>query len=82
MQLKLPFKLKVKYLLSHEENFTGRAVFHEKEYKLLIKNQEKKSIITVPFSTMGVTEDRLLVRISGPSGVYAEDHIKLGSQSE
>ncbi len=82
MELKIPFKLRVKYLLNHEDHFEGRAVFHEKEYSLSIEAQREDKIIRVPFSAMGVTEDEILVRVSGPSGVYVQDHVVLKGKSE
>ena len=31
---------------------------------------------------MGVTENKILVRFSGPSGVYVEDYLKFKGKSE
>ena len=31
---------------------------------------------------MGVTDDKILVRVSGPSGVYVQDHVVLEGQCE
>ena len=82
MDLKIPFKVKVKYLLNHEDHFEGKAVFHGNEYSLIIEAQTEQKINRVPFSAMGVTEDEILVRVSGPSGVYVQDHIVFKGQSE
>ena len=82
MQLKLPFKLKVKYLIANGDNFQGKAVFHKKNYSIKIHSENNEKIIKVPFSVMGVTDDEILVRVSGPSGVYVEDHLKFKGQSK
>ena len=82
MELKLPFKLKVKYLIADGDSFQGKAVFHEKNYSIKIHSENNEKIIKVPFSVMGVTDDDILVRVSGPSGVYAEDRLKFKGQSK
>ena len=82
MELKLPFKLKIKYLNANGDSFQGKAVFHEKEYPIKIHAENNEKIIKVPFSVMGVTDDEILVRVSGPSGVYVQDHIKFKGQSK
>ena len=76
MDLKLPFKLKIKYLNATGDSYQGKAVFHEKEYPIKIHAEKNEKIIKVPFSVMGVTNDNILVRVSGPAGVYVQDHIK------
>ncbi len=82
MELKLPFKLKVKFLYQTENSFNGKAIFHEKDYSINIHAERSKNTIKVPFTVMGVTEDEILVRVSGPSGVYAEDHVSFNGSSE
>tara|TARA_B100001750_G_scaffold57688_1_gene45601 strand:- start:1397 stop:1729 length:333 start_codon:yes stop_codon:yes gene_type:complete len=82
MELKIPFKLRVKYLNLNEDHFKGKALFHEKEYNIDIHAQVNKRKIKVPFPVMGVTDDEILVRISGPSGVYVQDHVQFDGQSE
>ena len=82
MELKLPFKLKVKFLNLLDSHFEGRAIFHEKEYSIDIHAETDKKIIRVPFPVMGITEEKILVRVSGASGVYVEDHLKFNGSSE
>ena len=77
MQLKLPFKMKVKYLTKNEDIFKGRIIFHGKEYSINIHAQKNEKIIKVPFPVLGVTDDKILVRLSAASGVYVQDHVKL-----
>ena len=82
MELKLPFKLKIKYLNKIEGSFEGKAVFHEKEYPIKIHAQNNEKIIKVPFPVIGITDDNILVRVSGPAGVYVQDHVKFKGQSK
>ena len=82
MELNVPLKLKVKYLNLNKEHFEGKAIFHEKEYNIDIHTQVDKKKIKVPFPVIGVTDEEILVRISGPSGIYVEDHVSFKGQSE
>ena len=82
MQLKLPFKLKILYLTQDENTFQGKAVFHEKDYPMSVNSNKEEKTIRVPFSVMGVTENKILVRFSGPSGVYVEDYLKFKGKSK
>ena len=82
MELKIPFKLRVKYLNLNEDHFEGKAIFHEKEYNVNIHAEVDQKRIKVPFPVLGVTESEILVRISGPSGVYVQDYITLTGESE
>jgi len=82
MDLKLPFKLKVKYLNATGDSFQGKAVFHEKEYPIKIHAENNEKIIKVPFPVIGISDNEILARVSGPSGVYVQDHIKFKGQSE
>jgi len=82
MELKLPFKLKVKYLNVNEENIQGKAIFHEKEYPMKIHAENNDKTIKVPFSVIGITNENILVRVSGPAGIYVQDHIKFKGASK
>ena len=82
MKLKLPFKLKVKYLTKNKNSFEGKVIFHGKEYSVNIHAQNNEKVIKVPFSVMGVTDDEILVRLSAATGVYVQDHVKFKDTSE
>ena len=82
MELKIPFKLRVKYLNLNKDHFEGKAMFHEKEYNIDIHAEVDKRKIKVPFPVMGVTDDEILVRVAGASGVYVQDHVQFDGQSE
>ena len=45
MEIKLPFKLKVKFLYQKENVFEGKAIFHEKEYSINIHAEMNKKTI-------------------------------------
>ena len=82
MELKLPFKVRIKYLISNDEFFEGTTEFHNNNYKINIKAQDDKKILKIPFSVIGITAKEMLVRISGPSGVYVQDHMLIVEQAE
>ena len=76
MRLKLPLKIKIKYLTKNKNNFEGKVIFHDKEYSMNIHAQKNEKVIKVPFSVLGVTDNEILVRLSAASGVYVQDHLK------
>ena len=82
MELKVPFKLNVKYLNHNKDHFEGKAIFHEKEHDIDIHAQVNSKKIKVPFEVIGVTDEEILVRLSGPSGVYIEDRVEFDGQSQ
>jgi effector-binding domain-containing protein len=82
MELRLPFKLKIKYLNANANCFEGKAVFHEKEYHIKIYAENNEKNIKVPFPVIGLTDDEILMRMSAPSGVYVQDYVIFKGQSE
>ena len=72
MKLKLPLKMKVKYLIKNKNNFEGKTIFHHEEYSMNIHAQKNEKTITVPFPVLGVTDEEILVRLSAASGVYVK----------
>ena len=76
MRLKLPLKIKIKYLTKNKNNFEGKVIFHDKEYSMNIHAQKNEKVIKVPFPVLGVTDNEILVRLSAASGVYVQDHVK------
>ncbi len=79
--MNLPLKIRMKILDSQEKQLFGKVKFHDNNFDLkIIENSE--NIIKVPFRVMGVTGDKILVRVSGASGVYAEDHVIFQGKSE
>ena len=82
MKLKLPFKLTVKYLTRNKNSFEGKAIFHNEEYAIRIHAQKNEKVIKVPFPVLGVTDNEILVRLSAPTGVYVQDHIKFKGTSK
>ena len=57
MELKLPFKLRVKYLNANEGGFQGKAVFHDIEYTINIHGQANEKIIKAITQVMGRDEE-------------------------
>ena len=45
MKLKLPFKLKIKYLNATGDSFQGKAVFHEKEHPIKIHAENNDCLL-------------------------------------
>ena len=82
MHLKLPFKIKIIDFNKDENSFQGETIFHGKKYSIKIHSTIQEKIIKFPFSVIGVTEDKILVRISGPSGIYVEDHMIFKGESK
>ena len=80
--VKLPFKIKIIDLTNDENSFQGKTIFHGKKYSIKIHSTIQEKIIKFPFSVIGVTEDKILVRISGPSGVYVEDYMRFKGESK
>ena len=82
MQLKLPFKLKVKYLTKNKNNFEGKVIFHNEDHPIIIQAHSNEKMIKVPFSVLGITDDEILVRLSAASGVYVQDHVKFKNSTK
>ena len=82
VELKLPFKLKIKYLNANGDSLQGKAVFHEKVYPIKIHAENNEKIIKLPFPVIGITDNEILARLSGPAGVYVQDHVKFKGQSK
>ena len=82
MELKLPFKLRIKYLNANEGGFEGKLYFMTLNIQSTFMHRLTKRQSKFPFPVMGVTDDEILVRVSGPSGVYVEDHVKFKGESK
>ena len=76
MKLKLPLKLKVKYLTKNKNSFEGKAIFHNEEYAIRIHAQKNEKVIKVPFPVFTVADNEILVRFSAASKVYVQDYVK------
>jgi hypothetical protein len=74
--------MKVKYLTKNIFIFEGKIIFHSKEYSVNIHAQRNEKIIKVPFPVLGVTDNKILVRVSAATGVYVQDHLKFKGTSE
>ncbi len=56
--------------------FVGKVEFHTDAYKINIQCQRRDKVLRIPFPIPNYTtkdKKRMLVRLSGPNGVYVED---------
>ena len=79
---KPPLKLKIKISSSRENNLYGKAIFHDNNYKLIIKPTEGKDSIKIPFKILGIMHEPHLVRLSGARGAYTEFRLEVSESSE
>tara|TARA_Y100000590_G_scaffold121865_1_gene139529 strand:+ start:1809 stop:2141 length:333 start_codon:yes stop_codon:yes gene_type:complete len=82
MEMRLPIKIRIKNLEFHEKQISGKVLFHEKEFNLKILHQKVMNVVKIPLSVIGVAGDKILIRVSGPSGVYVEDYVMFQGESE
>ena len=66
---KTPLKFEVKITNKSKENLYGKAIFHEKSYKLVIKSTNSNVGIKIPFKVLGIMHEEHLVRLSGISKI-------------
>ena len=66
----------------NKDHFEGKVLFHKKAYDMNINKEFNRRTIKVPFPVIGITDDEILVRVSGPSGVYTQEYIQFKGQSK
>ena len=79
---KPPLKFEVKITNKSKENLYGKAIIHEKSYKLVIKSTNSNVGIKIPFKVLGIMHEEHLVRLSGISGAYTEFRLKIFESSK
>lgn len=64
--------------------FTGVVEFCSDEYKANVQGQRRDKILRLPFAAPAGMQigRRVLVRVSGPRGLYVEDRLQYGGESE
>ncbi len=65
--------------------FTGTVEFRSDAYKANIQGQRRDKVLRLPFQLPGFGGGgpaRMLVRVSGPRGLYVEDWLMYGGKSE
>ena len=73
-------KIKIKYLNIYESYFKGKVEFEGKEYTINIQNERRGKVIRFPFTQFD--KQRLVVRLSGPGGIFIEDYLPFKGDSE
>mgnify|MGYP000098329910 CR=1 FL=1 len=82
MDLNLPFNLKIHHIIKNGSGFEGKVTFRGREYSIVINAQKNEKIISVPFPVIGIDENEILVRLSGKSGMYVQDHVKFKGRTK
>ena len=66
--------------------FTGTVEFRSDAYRANIQGQRRDKVLRLPFHLPGFGDGggpaRMLVRVSGPRGLYVEDWLTYGGKSE
>ena len=79
MESETIFKIKIKKLDIAEAYFKGKVEFGNKEYVINLQGHWTEKLIKLPFK---IPAQKVLVRLSGPNGVYVEDFLNYRGQSE
>ena len=80
MQSSSPLKIEIKYLNIYESYFKGKAEFRGAEYTINIQNERRGKVVRLPFEPPN--KKRVMVRMSGKSGVQVEDYLPYKGESE
>ena len=73
-------KIKIKKLDIAESYFKGRAEVNGEEYTINVQGHWADKLIKLPF--LIPTEDKVLIRLSGPGDAYIEDIVYFKGVSE
>ena len=80
MKYESALKIDIKKLDIAEAYFKGKAEFDGKEYSINIQDHWVDKLIKLPFKIPD--QEKVLVRLSGPSGVYIEEFLQYKGKSE
>ena len=80
MKYQTVLKVDIKNLDIAESYFKGKAQFNDKEYTINLQGHWVEKLIKLPF--MIPAQEKVLVRLSGPDGVYIEEFLKYKGKSE
>ena len=69
---KPPIKFDFRINLKKNDKLYGTAIFHEQEYKLVIKASKNLEMMKIPFNILGIMNEYHLVRFSGITGAYTQ----------
>ena len=80
MKYETVFKIDIKNLDIAEAYFKGKPEFNGEEYPINIQDHLVEKIIKLPFPIP--TQNKVLVRLSGPGGICFEDFVRYTGTSE
>lgn len=80
MKYESALKIGIKKLDIAEAYFKGKAEFAGKDYTINIQGHWVDKLIKLPFKIPD--QEKVLVRLSGPSGVYIEEFLQYKGKSE
>lgn len=80
MKHETALKVQIKNLDIAESYFKGKAIFNDKEYTINLQGHWVDKLIKLPFKIP--PQEKVLVRLSGPDGVYIEEFLKYKGKSE
>ena len=80
MKYQSMLKIKIKNLDIAESYFKGKAKLNDKEYTINIQGHWADKLIKLPF--LIPTEDKVLIRLSGPGDAVIEDTVYFKGISE
>ena len=80
MQKFVPIKMYITKLDIFESYFKGKAELGDKSYTVNLQPEKRGKVLKLPFN--GKPESKILVRLSGPNGIYAEDYLPFCGESE
>ena len=73
-------KIKIMHFNIFESFFKGKAMYQGNEYTINVQNERRGKVIRLPFEIQN--KKKLMVRLSGPSGVSIEDYLPYKGESE
>jgi hypothetical protein len=80
MKYETALKVAIKKLDIAEAYFKGEAEFNGDKYTINLQGHWVDKLIKLPFKIP--PQDKVLVRLSGPSGVFIEEFVQYKGQSE
>ena len=80
MKYETVLKVDIKKLDIAEAYFKGKAEFNGKEYTINLQGHWVDKLIKLPFKIP--PQEKVLVRLSGPNGVFIEEFLQYKGKSE
>ena len=72
---------KIKYLNINQSYFYGKVELKEEEFTINIQNERRGKVLKLPVKPQ-TEKQRLLVRLTGPGGIFIEDYLPYKGESE